>query len=346
MKLTHFFEQQNRFVLGLLGIILSLLVGFLDYFTGPQINISLFYLVPISLVAWYAGQESGLVVAGVSAITWFLADTFSGVLYPNGWIYLWNTLIRLGFFIFITFLLVALRKAFKTNEGLARSDFITGAVSMRFFYELAERELGRSKRYSHPFTFAYIDLDNFKDLNEHFGHHTGDRVLKAVTETVQKKIRSIDIFARLGGDEFALLMPETGEVEAQSVISRVRRSLLEEMQKEKWTITFSIGVVTFIVSFLGIVLGHEMKALLRGHGGVAVGAGGALLHHVLLVGEGDDIGVGPLIVARRAGAAEGRERGERGGDDEEAGRGRHGFTCLGWDSSQVCQTKRPRKMVS
>jgi len=246
MKFANFFEQQSKLVLGIFGILLAVLLGVIDYLTGYEINISLFYLIPISLVAWYAGQETGLVVAGVSAITWFLADIFSGVAYSNSWIYLWNTLIRLGFYIIITFLLVALRKAFKVNENLARTDFITGAVSIRFFYELAQRELNRSKRYNHPFTFAYIDLDNFKEINERFGHTAGDRVLRSIAESVQNKIRSIDTFARLGGDEFALLMPETGEVEAQSVISRVRRSLLEEMKKDSWGITFSIGVVTFV----------------------------------------------------------------------------------------------------
>jgi diguanylate cyclase (GGDEF)-like protein len=246
MKFANFFEQQGKLVLGISGILLAVLLGIVDYLTGYEINISLFYLIPISLVAWYAGQETGLVVAGVSAITWFLAEVFSGVAYSNSWIYLWNTLIRLGFYIVVTFLLVALRKAFKINENLARTDFITGAVSIRFFNELAQRELNRSKRYNHPFTFAYIDLDNFKEINERFGHAAGDRVLKSIAESVQKKIRSIDTFARLGGDEFALLMPETGEVEAQSVISRVRRSLLEEMKKDSWGLTFSIGVVTFI----------------------------------------------------------------------------------------------------
>jgi len=246
MKVSRFFEQQNKIFLGFLGVVVAVLLGVIDYLTGYEINLSLFYLLPISLAAWYGGQEAGLVVSGVSAITWFIADVFSGASYSNSWIFLWNTLIRLGFFAIVTFLLVALKKAFRTNEELARTDYITGAVSPRFFHELSQRELNRSKRYNHLFSFAYIDLDNFKEINDRFGHTEGDKVLQAVANAVQKKIRSIDIFSRLGGDEFALLMPETGEVEAQSVISRVRRSLMEEMQKNNWSITFSIGVVTFI----------------------------------------------------------------------------------------------------
>ncbi len=246
MELSGFLEKQNRLFWGILGVLLVLLLGIADYLTGVEFNLSLFYLVPIALVAWYAGRELGLITSGISAITWFLADLFAGSVYSHTWLYLWESIIRLGFFVVVTYLLVSLKNALKTNQELARTDFITGAVSIRYFYEIAQKELGRSSRYNHPFTFAYIDLDNFKDINDRFGHTTGDKLLRTVTAVVHKRIRSIDTFARLGGDEFALLMPETGEVEAQAVVSRVRRSLLEEMKRNDWPVTFSIGVVTFI----------------------------------------------------------------------------------------------------
>ncbi len=228
------------------GIVLVAFLGMIDYLSGYEFNFSAFYLVPIAFVTWYAGRELGLVISGISAITWFLADIFSGNTYSSDWLYLWNTLIRLIFFIFTTYLLVALRREFNLNQELARTDYVTGAITYRYFYHLAEIEIGRSNRYNHPFTFAYIDLDNFKEVNDRFGHSTGDKVLKAVASVVQRQIRKLDTFARLGGDEFALLMPETGEIEAQSVVSRLRRSLLDEMQRNDWSVTFSIGVVTFI----------------------------------------------------------------------------------------------------
>ena len=93
---------------------------------------------------------------------------------------------------------------------------------------------------------AYFDLDDFQAVNERFGHSIGDEVLHTVGTSVRRQIRNVDIFARLGGDEFVLLMPETGEVEAQAVISRIRQRLLTEMQNGGWPVTFSIGVVTFV----------------------------------------------------------------------------------------------------
>jgi diguanylate cyclase (GGDEF)-like protein len=246
MKLTLFLEERGRFFWGFLGGVVVISLGVINYFLGFELNTSFFYFVPIAAVAWFAGREPGLVIAGLSAIAWFLTDVFGGYAYSSPWYFLGNALIRVGFFLGVTGLVVNLRKALKTNQELARTDYITGAVSVRYFHELAQKELGRSDRYHHPFTFAYIDLDNFKELNERQGHATGDDVLRTVSDVVQRRIRNIDIFCRLGGDEFALLMPETGEVEAQSVISRVRRSLLEDMKKHNWDMTFSIGVVTFI----------------------------------------------------------------------------------------------------
>ena len=77
------------------------------------------------------------------------------------------------------------------------------------------------------------------------GHSTGDRVLRAVTESIQRQIRPSDTLGRLGGDEFGLLLPETQEEDAKKVIDRIHTSLVNEMLKNNWTITFSMGVVTY-----------------------------------------------------------------------------------------------------
>jgi diguanylate cyclase (GGDEF)-like protein len=159
--------------------------------------------------------------------------------------YVWNTLIRLGFFLVVTRLLSALRRAYDANQELARVDYVTGAVSIRFFYDLAKIEIERSARYNRPLTFVYIDMDNFKAVNDLLGHSTGDMVLRAVAENIQRQIRPSDIFSRLGGDEFALLLPETSEEEARKVISRLHGLLVNEMLKKGWMVTFSVGVVTF-----------------------------------------------------------------------------------------------------
>jgi diguanylate cyclase (GGDEF)-like protein len=97
-------------------------------------------------------------------------------------------------------------------------------------------------------TLAYIDCDNFKAVNDQFGHHAGNNLLCLVADTIKSTIRITDMVARLGGDEFAILLPETGAEQANSVILKIQNDLLGAMRKDGWKITFSMGVVTYIKS--------------------------------------------------------------------------------------------------
>ena len=84
----------------------------------------------------------------------------------------------------------------------ARIDPLTGVFNSRYFAELAFKEISRSSRFSEPFTFAFVDVDNFKNVNDSHGHHQGDELLKTMTKSIRSRIRDIDIMASLGGDEF------------------------------------------------------------------------------------------------------------------------------------------------
>ena len=244
MNLIAKLEKQNKPFLILLGFIAIGVIGIIDYLTGYEFSFSVFYVLPISLVTWLTSQRFGLLASLASAIVWFSADIATGHPYPHPLIPVWNTLIRLSFFVIITLLLCALKRALQRESEMARTDHLTGAVNLRFFYEVAQMEIDRLERYKHPFTLAYIDLDNFKIINDQFGHSAGDQVLYTVASSVKKQVRRTDVFARLGGDEFALLLPETDQESARLAISKIQGNLLDEMQKNNWPITFSIGVLT------------------------------------------------------------------------------------------------------
>ena len=245
MNAALFLEKRSNLFWGCLIGLSIILLGIIDFLTGYELTFSLFYLAPISLVAWFKGKRFALLASAISAIAWFLADFFSGNRYSDSSLYVWNTLIRLSFFFIVSTLLSELKKAYDSNKLLARVDFVSGAVSVSYFYTLAKNEIERSARYDKPLTFAYIDLDNFKEINDLLGHSIGDLVLRTVTENIQCQIRTNDTLARLGGDEFALLLPETGEEEARNVITRLRSNLAAVMLKNGWTVTFSVGVVTY-----------------------------------------------------------------------------------------------------
>jgi diguanylate cyclase (GGDEF)-like protein len=243
MDAASFFEKRSKPFWVSTGLAFVLILGTIDYFTGYEVSFSLFYLIPIFMVVWFTDGRMGLLLSSVSALVWFTADFTAGLSYSHPTIYIWNTVIRLGFFSVVSILSSTLKKSYKLNQELARTDYVTGAISIRYFYELAQIEISRAQRYRRPFALAYIDLDNFKAINDLLGHSVGDKVLRAVTDGIHKQIRPTDTLARLGGDEFALLMPETAEEAAKLVISRLHASLVNEMLKNDWMVTFSVGVV-------------------------------------------------------------------------------------------------------
>jgi diguanylate cyclase (GGDEF)-like protein len=237
-------EQQNRFFLMAVGFALIGVIGILDFLTGYEFAFSVFYVLPISFVTWLTSRRFGILASLTSAVVWLSADIATGLSYSNSFIPIWNTLIRFAFFVIITLLLSALKRALQRESELARTDYLTGTVNLRFFYELAQMEIDRLQRYGRPFTLAYIDLDDFKAVNDQFGHATGDRVLYTVASSIKKNMRKTDICARLGGDEFALLLPETDQEFARLAISKIQGELLKEMQQNNWPVTFSMGVLT------------------------------------------------------------------------------------------------------
>ena len=126
-----------------------------------EIFFSLFYLLPIGVVTWFASRRLGIVISFASAGMWLAADIFSGAVYSYPAIYLWNTLVRLSFFL-ITVVFLRTGKALEREKAVSQTDYVTGAVNARFFQVLAQREFDRSARYGGPLTIAYIDIDNLE----------------------------------------------------------------------------------------------------------------------------------------------------------------------------------------
>jgi diguanylate cyclase (GGDEF)-like protein len=176
---------------------------------------------------------------------WLIADLTSGTTHFNSDIPYWNGVARLGSFFILTFVLSTLKNTLRQEKEYSRIDFLTGIRNRRYFIELVNMEISRTRRYERPFTVVCIDLDNFKTVNDCFGHSTGDILLRLVARTLQQNIRVTDTVARLGGDEFAILLPETGRNVAEVILQKVQKINLDIMQRHGWPVTLSIGVVTF-----------------------------------------------------------------------------------------------------
>jgi diguanylate cyclase (GGDEF)-like protein len=227
-------------IVGLIGVFC---VGIADFLTGWQLSFSIFYLIPIMLVTWFAGRNLGLVMSIASTIVWFTADNLSGQPYSHPIFPFWNAGVRLGFFILVSFLLPALKEREHEKEN-ARRDDLTGAANRRQFFEAAQAELERFQRYQRPFTIVYFDIDDFKTVNDQQGHQIGDQLLCSVVNRAKLALRKTDFLARLGGDEFVAFLPETGAEAAHVVVAKLQEALSEEMRCCNWPVTFSMGAVT------------------------------------------------------------------------------------------------------
>ena len=237
-------NHKNKPLILLLAYSLLAMLGVADAYTGYELGFSIFYVFPISLVVWSLGRTYGIVISIVSAAVWLKADLVDGHVYSNQLIPVWNAFIRFSFFLIIVLLLAALKKSMEREQRLARTDPLTGAINSLHFYELLEIEINRLQRYKNPFTLAYIDLDNFKKINDQSGHHIGDAVLVDIVKNTKKNLRKTDMVARIGGDEFVILFPDTLQDNAKIVLTKLQTSLLEEMSKNNWPVTFSIGALT------------------------------------------------------------------------------------------------------
>jgi diguanylate cyclase (GGDEF)-like protein len=227
------------------ALLLVVLQSVINYLAGPDFSFVLFYLLPISLIAWLVGRRAGYFVALACSVGYFLTEYLSTHFDGREQLAFFNALARLAAFLFVAYFVNAFRRSLEHERELARTDELTGATNRRSFFEAAQSEINRARRHRHPFTVAYIDVDNFKRLNDRHGHAAGDALLRAVTQMIKRDIREIDLVARLGGDEFVVLLPETGDEAARAVVNRVRQNLNALAQERDWRVTYSIGVVTW-----------------------------------------------------------------------------------------------------
>jgi diguanylate cyclase (GGDEF)-like protein len=226
------------------AIFLVVLIAVVDRYTNEDISVYVFYSLPIFLAAWFAGISAGITTAGASSIAWLTVDLLDNTI-PDHLLLYGNAFVRLVFFIAIALMLTALKQTLDREIALARQDFLTGLANRRNFFSSASLELERVRRYKHPFTVAFIDLDNFKSINDRLGHATGDTLLTVVGETLRTNTRVTDMTARIGGDEFVILLPETGYEAAQTVIRKLQDELCSAMKGNNWDVTFSIGMSTY-----------------------------------------------------------------------------------------------------
>lgn len=233
-------------MVGCLVFPLIVLLGSIDFLTGYELSISVFYLIPISIAAWYAGRNLGCIASGVSAASWMIVEGTTAEPYAEQWVLYWNAATRLIFFVVVTYLIAELRKQLMRQRQLARMDNLTGLLNRAGFLDRATAVVSAAARYDNTVVIAYIDLDGFKNINDTLGHSQGDEVLKSVGNLLSRSSRESDIVARFGGDEFAVLLPNTNLPGARFYFHNLHSALQSEIRQNGWpTLGISIGAVVF-----------------------------------------------------------------------------------------------------
>ncbi len=216
-----------------------------DVYTGPGVDVTLLYLGPIGFGTFFAGLGPGIGLAILATACGVEASRMSGELLAPP-VLTWNAAQQLGVFLLLAVVLDAFKKRLLHEQHAARTDPLTSLSNRRAFVEAAWLELERGRRHGRPLSLLYIDCDDFKLVNDRFGHVAGDGVLSAVGGTLRQAVRGLDTVARLGGDEFGVLLPEVDSAGAVALAERLRLQLRETLAGRGDAVTFSIGVATFL----------------------------------------------------------------------------------------------------
>ena len=237
-----------RRALRLVGyVILTLVVYWVNAVTPPVGRFGILYTIPVLLVTWTEGLAWGIVFAVATTV---FREAIAWVQMPADTPMLWRVMNGLAYLAVLGVAMAGLQTLRRSQAQLARlvtQDSLTHVLNARAFADRLGQELDRNRRYPRPLALMYMDLDNFKVINDTHGHQTGDAVLRLVADAMRSSVRQADVVGRLGGDEFAVLMPETDAPLADAAAKRLVVGL-RTVFKGTPSVTASIGVVSCTVT--------------------------------------------------------------------------------------------------
>lgn len=235
------------------------LIAWVDAETGDDIGLSVFYFAPVVMAGWFSGRASALLAAVIASGAWVLCELLHWHEHTPLGTALNGSFRLVGFSVagYAAHLLRVDRAQLATlNARLAellqretieaRTDSLTGLANARSFHETLRTEIARDQREQRPLCLLYLDLDNFKKVNDRFGHAKGDDVLREVGSLMRRVLRAADIPARVGGDEFVALLWNTGLEEGRFVAERLADAIARlGAAYEGTNLGASAGVVVF-----------------------------------------------------------------------------------------------------
>jgi diguanylate cyclase (GGDEF)-like protein len=228
-------------------------IAWLEVITRHEMRLAVIYLIPVIAVAWMGSRTQSAISVIASAASRLAAD--------YAWkVPLWNGFAWVMVYVAVAFLVrrilldrakletvnMELQRALTRESNLARTDPLTGLPNSRSFLEHLGRELARARRENQAVCVLFLDLDDFKAVNDRYGHAAGDDVLAAIGRLILETVRAGDMVARLGGDEFVVLLWHTPREEAVHVAERIRSRVAEfAADYPKTRLGVSVGIAWF-----------------------------------------------------------------------------------------------------
>jgi diguanylate cyclase (GGDEF)-like protein len=237
----------------------------IDASAPRELSILGVYLLPIVVVAWAFPDPSAWVVEIACGIAICSIEEVNAPSYSSTSLLVVSIAFRALFFAAVAIAAHDVKRAHRVLEVRSERDPLTGLLNRRGFEKAARLEIERARRHHRPIALAFLDIDDFKRINDQRGHWTGDRVLQLVGQTLLGG-RQLDVAARVGGDEFVILMPETSTRGAQMAVERLRRSFHASARSFGVRATFTTGVATFArpPRHVGALLAEADRLLFEG----------------------------------------------------------------------------------
>ena len=182
-------------------------IGVVDWQTGVALRVFPLYFLPVAYTAWWLSRRYGVGMALAASVTWLVSNVSAETSDSDPLVWGFNVGAQLVAFVTVGLLVAGLRQRLLAEEELNRVDALTGLPNRRAFRERREWLFSLMRREGRPITVAYVDLDNFKSVNDRHGHQEGDRALRLASEAMRKHLREGDVVARLRAPPSAATPP-------------------------------------------------------------------------------------------------------------------------------------------
>jgi len=237
-------------------------IAWLDALVPNEIALVLLYLIPIAACGWWLGGRITLGVAVFAGVAYLASDLVSRTT-PHLSVSLWHAFTSMIVFlglgasvarvrltqIHLAAVNLRLAEHLEQESTLARTDPRTGLPNVRAFLDHLRTEVARRRRDGRPLSVAYLDIDNFKRVNDTYGHGAGDDLLARIGEGIRDSVRAGDVFARVGGDEFAVIFAETAGPDVLAIAQRLAARIRNVGTRyPRAGVDCSIGIASFEVT--------------------------------------------------------------------------------------------------